>query len=603
MPSPIRIFQTDGYLIVKTPNAEKLRHTLTKAKDRQGQRLYDLNGFLRGSDHWEIPWTEEAALRKALTGQGVIWEPPPPVRKPSNLLPVLRPYQEEGIRFCVPAPFLPGVGSRSLVADVVGLGKALQAINWAMNLEPPVLIVVPVSLLDQWLTELMKFAGISPTIIRGSAERRAELWREGEWRITNFRTLMTDGLTHEQAKDENGAPLFKVDKNGKLELDKNGQPKPVMRAKIDIRKLPRDIKTLIVDEPTHREAGFKNHRGQTWRVANSYFRGIPNRMFTTASPIENNLVEMYDLAALLFAPQPHPWGTRGDFMAEHVISDGWGNPVRFTNTAKLKQTMGRWFIRRTKEEVGFQLPPVLDDIDLDPGLTKRQVDLYKRESEAFYDWVAMLKDEELKPLVAFTKLLRLIQVVSGSHIELDPKKDVAKINLFPDVLDMLPPEEKALLFVRTEQEVIPHILAEMFPNKVVAITGRTPAKDRQGVVQRFFEDSNLRVLAGNDGTIAYGFNFQQASVEINWDFAWNPQISAPVRINNQSQRIGRVHRGDQSKPITVINLITKGTIDEKILDKLFVKRLLSKEIIEDEHIRLSRKDWKELAEYTRENED
>jgi len=98
-----------------------------------------------------------------------------------------------------------------------------------------------------------------------------------------------------------------------------------------------------------------------------------------------------------------------------------------------------------------------------------------------------------------------------------------------------------------------------------------PSDKRPALVERFREDPTCRVFLSTDagGT---GLNLQHASTVVNMDLPWNPAIL--------EQRIARIHRIGQARPVQVINFVAKGTIEEGMLSVLAFKRSLSAGILD-----------------------
>src|SRR5262249_40942526 len=90
-------------------------------------------------------------------------------------------------------------------------------------------------------------------------------------------------------------------------------------------------------------------------------------------------------------------------------------------------------------------------------------------------------------------------------------------------------------------------------------------KDRGGVRERFGEDAACRVFLSTDagGT---GLNLQAADTVVNLEVPWNPAVL--------NQRVARVHRMGQHRPVQVINLVTRGTIEGRVLQTLDLKKSL-----------------------------
>src|SRR5205085_5188647 len=95
--------------------------------------------------------------------------------------------------------------------------------------------------------------------------------------------------------------------------------------------------------------------------------------------------------------------------------------------------------------------------------------------------------------------------------------------------------------------------------------GRIPGKDRRKLMDRFRDDPDCRVFLSTDagGT---GLNLQSADTVINLEVPWNPALL--------EQRIARVHRMGQDRPVRVLHLVTRGSIEERVLQVLGQKRAL-----------------------------
>jgi hypothetical protein len=95
--------------------------------------------------------------------------------------------------------------------------------------------------------------------------------------------------------------------------------------------------------------------------------------------------------------------------------------------------------------------------------------------------------------------------------------------------------------------------------------GGVPGPQRKHLIDRFREDAACRLFLSTDAG-GVGLNLQNASVVVNMDQPWNPAVL--------EQRIGRVHRLGQIRPVRVVHFISKGTIEEGMLGLLAFKRSL-----------------------------
>jgi len=105
----------------------------------------------------------------------------------------------------------------------------------------------------------------------------------------------------------------------------------------------------------------------------------------------------------------------------------------------------------------------------------------------------------------------------------------------------------------------------------VSFHGGVPSEKRPALVERFRDDPACRVFLSTDAG-STGLNLQHASTLINMDLPWNPAIL--------EQRIARIHRIGQKRPVQVVNFVAKGTIEEGMLSVLAFKRSLSAGILD-----------------------
>jgi hypothetical protein len=99
----------------------------------------------------------------------------------------------------------------------------------------------------------------------------------------------------------------------------------------------------------------------------------------------------------------------------------------------------------------------------------------------------------------------------------------------------------------------------------VLFHGGVPGQQRKGLIDRFRDDAGCRAFLSTDAG-GVGLNLQHASVVVNMDLPWNPAVL--------EQRIGRVHRLGQRRPVQVINFVAQGTIEEGMLSVLAFKKSL-----------------------------
>jgi superfamily II DNA or RNA helicase len=443
----------------------------------------------------------------------------------------LYPYQAEGALFAVRA-------GRALIGDDMGLGKTIQAIAATEILArhfgvSRVLVVCPTSLKYQWQSEITRFSGrqgenAARVINGGRAQRQKDYALDDFCKITNYEKLQPD-----------------------FDLIAAWAPELV-----------------IVDEA---------QRVKNWNtIAARALKRIDSAyaIVLTGTPLENKLEEL--ISIVQFVDQ-HRLGPTWKLLHEHQVKDEAGRVTGYTGLEKIGQTLAPVMIRRRKSEVLRQLPSRTDQTLLVP-MTEMQM-LYHQENadtvaKIVQRWrrTRFLSDKDQRRL---TCALQNMRMSCNSTYLLDRETDHGvKADELAALLDELfaDPEAKAVVFsqwTRTHDIVIRRLEARDLG--YVSFHGGVPSEKRPALVERFRTDPACRVFLSTDagGT---GLNLQHASTLVNMDLPWNPAIL--------EQRIARIHRIGQVRPVRVINFVSKGTIEEGMLSVLAFKRSLSAGILD-----------------------
>ena len=172
--------------------------------------------------------------------------------------------------------------------------------------------------------------------------------------------------------------------------------------------------------------------------------------------------------------------------------------------------------------------------------------------------------------MAPVKMLRLKQVTDDARlIGTERIQYSTKMNTLHEILKpILDSGDKAIVFTQFAQ--MADLLIE--DTKWPCIQGSTKTEDRQRIVDEFNAKEGSGVLVMTEAG-AYGLNIQGASYIIHFDAPWS--------IAKLEQREGRAHRMGQTKPVTVYNLIAKGTIDEYVASVLHRKSVNANEVLGD----------------------
>jgi SNF2 family DNA or RNA helicase len=420
----------------------------------------------------------------------------------------------------------------------MGLGKTIQAIAAAEILGrhfgvSKVLVICPTSLKYQWQSEIARFScrqgETAARVINGGRTQRQSDYRLDDFcKITNYEKLKPD-----------------------LDLIAAWAP---------------DL--VIVDE-AQRVKNWNTIAARALKLIDS-----PYAIVLTGTPLENKLEEL--ISIVQFVDQ-HRLGPTWKLLHEHQVKDEGGRVTGYTRLEKIGQTLAPIMIRRRKSEVLRQLPKRLDQNLLVP-MTEMQM-LYHQENadvvaKIVKRWrkTRFLSDKDQRRL---TCALQNMRMSCNSTYLLDQETDhgVKADELAALFVDLFAePEAKAVVFsqwTRTHDIVARRLDARSIG--YVRFHGGVPSDKRPALLERFRDDPECRVFLSTDaGSI--GLNLQHASTLVSMDLPWNPAVL--------EQRIARVHRMGQTRPVRVINFVAKGTIEEGMLSILAFKRSLSAGILD-----------------------
>ncbi|MCK9285546.1 MAG: DEAD/DEAH box helicase [Rhodocyclaceae bacterium] len=508
-----------GWILPQEKFGELERFLSAVAKSGHDLRAYD--------DALDFVAGRRDADRRAAALDGVFSRGSTDVLLKKLLKVPMYPYQAEGALFAVRA-------GRALIGDEMGLGKTIQAIAAAEILArhfgvSKVLVICPTSLKYQWQSEIKRFSGRDSLVIAGGrAQRQKDYARDDFCKITNYEKLQPD-----------------------LDLITAWSP---------------DL--VIVDEA---------QRVKNWNtIAARALKRIdsPYAVVLTGTPLENKIEELISIVQYV---DQHRLGPTWKLLHEHQVKDESGRVTGYTGLEKIGQTLAPIMIRRRKSEVLVQLPERTDQNLLVP-MTELQMVYHQENAEIVTKivqrWRKMkfLSDKDQRRL---TCALQNMRMSCNSTYLLDQESDHGvKADELAALFDGLfeQPDAKAVVFsqwTRTHDIVIRRLEARGIG--YVSFHGGVPSEKRPALVERFRDDPDCRVFLSTDAG-ATGLNLQHASTLVNMDLPWNPALL--------EQRIARIHRMGQKRPVQIVNFVAKGTIEEGMLSVLAFKRSLSAGILD-----------------------
>lgn len=473
-------------------------------------------------------------------------------KAPDELNAELRSYQQTGYSWL---GALSDCKLGGLLADDMGLGKTLQTIAALLSKHieakrcmkkkivqldlfstieveedaPSSLIVVPTSLLYNWANELAKFApNLSVKIIHGTSNRSYAGFCEADVYITTYGMIRND------------LDNFKAHTFLYLVLDESQYIK---------NPSSKIFQSVIELKSTH-------------------------KISLSGTPIENSLTDLWAQMSFL---NPGILGTQRWFEKEYV------SPIQKDNNTdtllRLRKLITPFILRRTKDEVCIELPPVTTQICF-CEMAAEQKKFYEVENSKIRNLIVEYKVNSVgKDLSAYIlKALMQLRQIANHPVIVDPEFgfDSGKFEEIVSAIDVVVSEGHKVLifssFVKHLELVETYIKDQGF--QFAKITGQT--QDRQQEVDRFQNEKDTKIFLISLKAGGTGLNLTAADYVFILDPWWNDAA--------EMQAISRAHRIGQTKNVFVYKFITKNSVEEKIMVLQQNKRTLSSSLIEGTEI-------------------
>ena len=439
----------------------------------------------------------------------------------------LLPYQREGMLHLA-------FTERALLADEMGLGKTVQAIAACELLArrkdvARVLVVCPASLKAEWEEQIARFTARPARAVFGPRAARLALYRDPVFfTIVNYEQVLGD------ARDLN----------------------EVLRPDV-----------IVLDEAQR----IKNWQTKTARQVKTL--RAPYAFVLTGTPVENRIDELYSIVQYL---DPELVGPLFRFNRDFYQLDERGRPVDYKNLAELRARLAKVMLRRRKVDVESELP----------GRTVKNyfVPMAEEQRLRYQDYAKpaaiLIQKAQRRPLLPaeFDKLMVLLacmRMICDTPAILDPTCRISpKLEELEGILgDLLAePDRKIIVFSEWERmlELVRELAAEMGV-EAAWHTGSVPQQRRRAEITRFKQDPACRLFLSTDSG-SVGLNLQAASAVVNVDLPWNPA--------KLEQRIARAWRKNQTRSVTVVNLVCEDFIEHQMLGLLGRKQALADGVLD-----------------------
>ncbi|MDB6064562.1 MAG: helicase [Pedosphaera sp.] len=558
------------FALLDTGAVEELQEVLLDCAPQQHADGYRLNnaqaGFLdatlRRQSEWQVQaptaWTQRAAQQR-----GEVKLDAPPLGKLES---VLRPYQKEGVAWL---NFLRRNGFGGILADEMGLGKTLQVLalmssRHATRSEErlaPTLVVCPTSLVFNWAAEAAKFTPELRVLALHGAQRSELFGRiaQNDLVVTSYALLRRDAERYRG-----------------LEFD-----------------------TVVLDEAQH----IKNRETQNAQAVKSI--RARHRLVVTGTPLENSVLDLWSIFDFLM---PGYLGTAQDFRERYELAI-----VRDKNVeaqARLARRLRPFMLRRLKREVAGDLPEKIEQVSF-CDLNEEQQALYQQVLDASRKEIVNAVEANgmaKSRMVVLTALLRLRQIccdlrllkmgkATGADGEdstdaqatrVGVQSSSGKVELFGELLEeVIDGGHRVLVFSQFTSMLA--LLREQLTSQGIEfcyLDGAT--KNRAEVVDKFQNDGRIPVFLISLKAGGVGLNLTGADTVIHFDPWWNPAVEA--------QATDRAHRIGQQRVVTSYKLITRGTVEEKILNMQTRKRALLQGMLGGEEELAEALNWEEIQD-------
>jgi superfamily II DNA or RNA helicase len=447
---------------------------------------------------------------------------------PADLKTDLRDYQREGFEFLARRT---AVGLGACLADDMGLGKTVQALALLLlrKNEGPALVVAPTSVCRNWEAETARFAPSLKIKRFGDENRKATIdgAKAGDVVVMSYALLVAE----------------------------------------EAIVAGRTWGTVVYDE-AH---ALKNASTKRWNAAHALASNTSIAL--TGTPVENRVGELHAVLDLLV---PGMLGSRNAF--ERVF----GGPMAegdHQSAAQLRQLVRPFVLRRSKTQVLSELPPKTEIV---------RVVTPTPEHRAFYEAVrrraidqmtaARVADRSsanrarMQLLAEITRLRR--SAIDPRLVGGDDAPAGSKIETLVELVLELRSEGRRALIFSQFLEVLDLARTALEEKGITCqrLDGTMNADERSVAVEAFQGGTgDVFLLSLKAGGV--GMNLTAADFVILLDPWWNPAV--------EDQAADRAHRIGQSRAVTVVRLVTEGTIEEKVLTLHAKKRKLYEDVVAD----------------------
>lgn len=429
---------------------------------------------------------------------------------PAALKATLYPYQQHGYQWM---RFIAREQCGCILGDEMGLGKTLQVISLITDRKQsgkgPALVIAPVSLLENWRREFLKFTeGMNVFVHHG--QHRTGLYTDllaYDVVVISYNTAVSD------------LSLLKMIKWDSLVIDEaqNIKNPSAIRTKA-IKELPRETAIAVTGTP------FENHLTDIWSIMDFVLPGYLGKLSVFNQLFTDDI-------------------------------DG---------AERLEPLITPFMIRRKVSEVAQDLP---ERIDIPQAL------MLSADETLWYEDVRdqiLCEYDGKKATLPMLQKLRMFCThpsLLEDDLPLEPHKGSVKYERLCEILEeIVLLGEKVILFTSYNRmfDILSQDIPKRFGIRVFAINGATPTEERQPIIDKFSAVNGSALLVLNPRAAGAGLNITAASRVIHYNLEWNPAL--------EDQASARAYRRGQTKTVFVYRLFYRNTVEEIINERIEKKR-------------------------------
>lgn len=487
-------------------NIEEIKDILTEANITQP-------GIITMAQYMSVLrhiWNDDSPVIKNFVDSSVLNQDVSDIIIPNGLQANLYQYQKTGYGWL---RYMLSENAGCILGDEMGLGKTLQIITLFQEYKNigkvPVLVIAPVSLLQNWKRECEKFAPNLKVLIHHGSERtgRYKIFSEYDIVVTSYSVAVSD------------ISVLNMIRWNIVVLDEaQNIKKPNSNRTIFTKQISREKSIAVTGTP------FENHITDIWSVMDFIMPGILGDIKEFNKTITDDLI----------------------------------------GAEKIEPILSPLMIRRLVKDVADDLPEKII-IPVPLAMSEREAIIY----EQYRQELNPDGDPEKLNLVMIQKLRQFCTHpgICDDILCSNPYDNSVKYQRFCEILEeIIASHEKVIVFTSYTKmfEIMENDATERLGIPVMKINGSTPVDDRQNIVDKFNGINGTALLILNPKAAGTGLNITAANHVIHYNLEWNPAL--------EDQSSARAYRRGQQKNVFIYRLFYENTVEQIVNERIDRKR-------------------------------